>query len=67
MFADITPLKLIIVAGIIMLMFGGKKLKEFSVSLAEAITSFKKVMNDGSTSQADTITSSQDDNKKSSS
>lgn len=42
------PLHLLIVLGIVLLVFGPKKLPELGKGLGEAIRGFKKGMNDGS-------------------
>lgn len=40
--ADITPFKLLIVAAVFVIFFGGKKLSDLGTSLGKSITNYKK-------------------------
>ena len=46
MFRSIGPTELLIIAGVVILLFGGKKIPEFFKGLADAVKEFKKASKD---------------------
>lgn len=52
MFQSIGPVEIIVLAVVVLLLFGGKKIPEFFKGLGEAVKEFKKSANDSDKSDS---------------